>query len=398
MHRQRHLVKGRRVARGSVKIDLLTPFSSCPRIAKSTGVYPDMPGSKETVAQMKLMIRDLIAKRDEETLKRIYRGDLKLLDAYHFWKQGRMSQAEGGLHENLIQQAEAYIAKSPHAATTKARGRSTIKALKAKGLLLEHHSVRDLADVLTAAREHYRVAKAFDMFNNTRFFFLGFVRTHLKHGRSSHLYKSIVEIEAFKVRVRKDHHPLTTPHAFEEFVRLILSRATLDEGTRRRYAQAVTMMCFHGFRPTEFANGNWERDKATGHLRIRGTKTIQSDRVVPLVYFFKGYKSQPLQVSTLNRMFERMGSPVRVRDFRRTYSIWCELAGIQRHRLQRYLGHAASTTTDIYQRVAPREEALTEDREKLKQWFTVGRAAPKRAKHVPYADSTVALLDEMFPA
>ena len=396
LFRQRQVVNGKRQSVGSYRIDMLTPFSSVPRLVKSSGVFPTTPNARDRVREIKLMVKDLIVDRDESTLVKLQRGQVKLLDALHYWKQGRISQVESHLHEPLIPQLRAYIDRGVLAATTQKRCHATVNALIAKQLLNDNHLVRDVVEILQDARDRYDGAHQPEGYNNLRIFLLGFIRKHLRHPRTSLLYQQVSGLEALAVRGRQAHHPLLTPHDLVALLQQIATRDTLSSDDRDRYAQLVVMMCFHGMRPTEFLSARWERDKSTGHLRIRGTKTPLSNRVVPMMTYFRAYHATPIRLGTINSVFERIGIETRLRDFRRTYSIWCELAGIPRARLQRYLGHAPRDVTDIYQQVTPQRAVLNEDRDRLRAWFEAGLKQKRKHLANPFAESTSDMLSRLL--
>jgi len=198
----------------------------------------------------------------------------------------------------------------------------------------------------------------------------------LQHSVDSPLYVAVKKIEQLRVTKRKDHNPFSTPRDLREVIQTIEGYQYLTDERKRLYIDCIMSMCFHPFRPSEFLELKWERDRSTGHLKILGTKTAQSNRIAPLLFYPAKYHSGQngigdyrLSHISLNRQLQRLGLSVRTRDFRRTYSVWCEKAGIERSHLMRYLGHAGKTTTDIYQRRAITREELDADATKLRSWI-----------------------------
>ena len=127
-------------------------------------------------------------------------------------------------------------------------------------------------------------------------------------------------------------------------------------------------MALHGLRPEEFANGLWQRDTKTGHIRINGTKTKNAVRVVPNITWLKP-EPRSLKNLQMRLYFLKPPTPVRARDFRRTASVWWEAAGIPRSRYRYYMGHGAVEMTDRYQVRSLTEAILNEDKQKLETWI-----------------------------
>jgi len=118
----------------------------------------------------------------------------------------------------------------------------------------------------------------------------------------------------------------------------------------------------------------------------------------PEVYYSgkNGVGDYRLSNLSLNRQLERLGLAVRTRDFRRTYSIWAEKAGIERSHLIRYLGHAGRNTTDIYQMRALTKHELAQDAEKLRKWVNQELAKQKDKYQKNWVPRTNQGLSEMF--
>lgn len=194
------------------------------------------------------------------------------------------------------------------------------------------------------------------------------------------LVRELLRVKPLKEQARREHHPFYTPQECRDFIRRVLKRPTPQASL---YAQSILFMCQHGLRPEEFEGGHFLVDEETGHLRIEGTKTPNAKRIVPILSFVEP-DSLP-KFATLNRLFERMGAPVRCRDFRRTYSIWCQRAQIPQNHVSAYMGHAAETVTQTYQGVVPKHMILDEDRSKLLTWYEyeLAKANTVRKKPVP---------------
>lgn len=65
---------------------------------------------------------------------------------------------------------------------------------------------------------------------------------------------------------------------------------------------------------------------------------------------------------------EASGETVEPYDLRRSYATWLEAAGIPRTRRKLYLGHGATSVTDLYERHHV-DSFLVEDAERLRQFI-----------------------------
>jgi hypothetical protein len=122
-------------------------------------------------------------------------------------------------------------------------------------------------------------------------------------------------------------------------------------------------LCMTGMRPSEFW-GEWEIEGNT--MRVRGTKTANAERVIPLLY---PVAKPGLTYRQFNRRLEKLEQPVRARTGRKCFARWMNEAGIPRTRRRAYLGHAArEDVTDRYEGYSP-EEYLDEDRQRLRAFI-----------------------------
>lgn len=128
-------------------------------------------------------------------------------------------------------------------------------------------------------------------------------------------------------------------------------------------ARAWWGLCTTGMRPSEFW-GEWEIEGNT--IRVKGTKTENAERVIPLPYPV----SRPgLTYRQFNRRLEKLELAVRARSGRKCFARWMNEAGIPRTRRRAYLGHAArEDVTDRYEGYSP-EKYLDDDRERLRDFI-----------------------------
>ena len=357
-----------------------------PRLAKTTGVYPGHRNASTVVSEMKLMLKELIRERDAATLRQLQENKLSLPSLYKKWKQGRTHLAEPFEDQPVVKLWLRYLDQAVLAEKTKANRRAIVASLQAKELLTGQTVVNELPQVLARIRRYYEPKKQVSAFNTVRIEVRAFLTKGLGFETDSVLLRDVLRVPPLKQAKRREHHPFYSPLECVHFLTRLTKRAT---GQAKHYAASVLFMCMHGLRPHEFEGKCFVIDSETGHLRIAGTKNPNAQRLVPLQHKFVG---EPPRVDTLNRLFERMGTDTRCRDFRRTYSIWCELAGIPNPRIQSYMGHADHTVTQTYQRTVPRHTTLDEDRKKMHEWWKAEIAKAPASRKRPGALSELGAL------
>jgi integrase len=119
---------------------------------------------------------------------------------------------------------------------------------------------------------------------------------------------------------------------------------------RRDY---LTAYCFAGVRKTELFDYQRERDlnEKQAELHVRGTKTDEADRIVPLapeaLAVFRRRERFPVWhtvVRDLKRACERAGiPPATPNDLRRTFCSWLCQAGVHERVCADLMGHADTT-------------------------------------------------------
>ena len=363
------------------------------RLVRTTGVYPGQKNASTVVAEMKLMLKELIRERDLVTLRKIELKTLSLPSAYKQWKTGRIHLAEGHEDKRVLKLWRTYYERSPLAETTKTNRLAVVSALASKEFLTEQTVVNELPEALKRIRRYYEGKKQAPAFNTIRIELGAFLTKGLGMETDSPFVREAMRVKPIAVRSRREHHPFNTPHECADFCSGLLWRPTPHN---KLYVDSVLFMCLHGLRPEEFAGKRFIIDPDTEHLRILGTKNPNAARVVPLLWEFPS--GSPPRIDTLNRMFERMKSPVRCRDFRRTFAIWCELAGIPNSRVQAYMGHSPETVTETYQRTVPKQTTLDSDRTLLVNWYQnqLSKLPKQRKKGTP-ATAFGALMHTLGP-
>ena len=119
-----------------------------------------------------------------------------------------------------------------------------------------------------------------------------------------------------------------------------------------------------GARPSEPLALRWEDVKAKT-IRIRGTKTLKSDRILPLSKELKALlnsipkKSEyvfPYDYQAIQKRFERLRKKLSfdctLKDLRHTFGTRCLESGVSMKTVQKWLGHTNYTTTaNIYSHI-----------------------------------------------
>jgi integrase len=204
-------------------------------------------------------------------------------------------------------------------------------------------TVQDLPALL---RSYSWAAKGPTMFNRTRAAMLAFLRDTL--GRSHPVYQQCRD-----VRPRKEAKRAGSPLTVE-------AMTALTQQLTSAHAEIAWAMVLTGMGPGELW-GRWQ--VLADRVHIAGTKRAGRARHVPLVRAIRrparGYQAFRVALS------EASGEAVEPYDLRRTYATWLEAAGIPRTRRRMYLGHGASSVTDLYERHQV-DAFLAEDAERLR--------------------------------
>ena len=393
VHRIRKLRNGKKVETGSYIIQFTTRFSHCKRLQLTTMIYPDTRNAATIIAEMKLMLKEMNRTADVERFIQLRDGKLKLCDVYEAWKSGKSHLLQGNEYKLLIPELEAYRTSGIHAASTASVAKAWFATFQKKQFMSDTSKIADLPQIVQKAQHHYTIRKKHEMFNLSRAYFLGFVKKHCGHSAQSTLYQSIQRVDILKITTRKLHRPFESPRDVDALIETVTSNNRITDAKKQMYSDAIQMLAFHPFRPTEFFQLNWERDTVTGHLRIKGTKTAQSVRVVPMLLFPTQYRASKLGAyrltdKALNDVIVPTGILSRSRDFRRSWAIWAEKANIPRSHIIAYMGHKGRQMTDLYQTREITRAELDEDCKKLQTFIDNERATtpPKLLSH--YAPAT----------
>lgn len=392
-HRGRVRVGDEWKSAGSFKLDIRT--KSVGRIVKHTGLYPNTKNASDSLRQMKLMLKELDANRDRAKLHQIKSGTVTLLDALRGWQEGRLSFTDSYASDSLKQRIKKWLPHSGPSVDTRTQWTEFSNRLQREDFITESTKVHEVPEVLRRLRNKFEADNHPTTFNHYRTFFLSFLVRELGYDDGeSFILRQTRRIKKLPVRTHREHHPLPNPHDFLALVKRINTKGRWERHSVD-YATWCWFMALHGLRPTEFARGLWERDKATGHLRITGTKTKNSIRVVPSMAWLK---AEPRRLANLQMRLITLEPKtlVRCRDFRRTASLWWEAAGVPRSRYRYYMGHGPMFMTDRYQQTTPSEQMLNEDKELLGTWLREQLSTPVVKKRRVWSPNTAHFLEKLM--
>lgn len=396
LYRHRSKVNGATRPVGSYTIDIRT--KTVGRIFKSTGIFPSNKHAVDLLQEIRFMIKDLDISRDEIRLGRIKHGTVRLLDALVAYKTGCDSAAEAHGHKLLGPTMRTWLSSYSVSQYTIRQYTSYIERFERMGVITPRTVVRDVPEIVRALRKKFNQESKAIYFRSLRTMFISFLKGGLGYDDDSLLLKGVMRVPRVPVRFRREHHPLRTIH---DLIALGDRINTNGRWKNRKvdYREWIYFMVFTGLRPTEFERGLWEIDSKTGHLLIRGTKTINARRIIPMIAFLepRSRRLANLQMRLINL---DPPTPVRSRDFRRTAAIWFEEAGIPRSRYSYYLGHGARDVTALYEQRTPSKEELDSDRERFIRFITVAKEshsqAPDNCRVVPIK-GFLQMLNEKHP-
>jgi hypothetical protein len=390
--RAKKKINGKWQPSGSYLVDVVT--KTVGRIVKATGIFPTTKNAREKLEQVKLMLKDLDINRDEQRLTQIKLGKVKLLDALAAYQSGRVSAIEAYAGDTLLPSMLKWLQTYTSSPYTLDQYTEFIKRLQRLSLITPSTRVRELPDVMRALKAKMNREGKAVYFRAMRQMFISYAKTGLGYDADSTILKELKKISLIPVRSRREHHPFAHFYELIELGRRINSSGRWGNRTVD-YRSWVFFMTLTGIRPTEFERGAWERDAKTGHIRIKGTKTVNANRVVPNIIWLSADSRRlaNLQMRLINL---DPPTPIRCRDFRRSAALFYEAAGIPRSRYSYYLGHGHRDITGIYERHTPTVAQLDADRAKLLKWIDEQRHNKPIKQARVWSPTAKAFLEELY--
>jgi integrase len=207
--------------------------------------------------------------------------------------------------------------------------------------------------VLRKMREQYKATGKAVTFNRTRATLRSYISDTI--GQFTELYAAVSNVKPLRVEPKRKGRHLSVAEVRELMNKL-----------EPVYRGMVWTCCLTGMRVlSEFIADVWTIDRKRHAIHVRGTKTVRSDRLVPLVevglpliHAMAEYKAFRVSVRKASKRKITLG------DFRKTYVHWLELAGVPRSNRKAYMSHGRMDTTDIYE-LHEVEAFLKEDGEKV---------------------------------
>ncbi len=296
---------------------------------------------------MRDMFRTLYQMGRADILRDVMAKRVRPLEVYERYRLGKIEQMPTGALMRPVAAAwsEWLEGKELRRATRTdyAKAGDRLRACGGTGALLT-----ELPAMLTAHRKASRGVHP-RTFNKDRSAALSLVSSLL--GERHWFYGECARVAPLKITGdrRMPYNPQTVAEAH-----------ALSAKLKPHHATTLWAYCLTGMRPEEMfeEEGNrWmlEQDR----VRIRGTKTPASDRMVPRV----GLLVKP---STKRRTFAKAlaiasGGTVTPYDLRRSYAQWLDLAKVPQFRQDYYMAHGPRNLNELYKRAKDCAPALAED-------------------------------------
>lgn len=299
-------------------------FRGVGRIALSSGT-----NNKNVYNGILAMLNDLQERGRLDDLKAIQSKHLTPLQAYTKWKDGKLVGVASisyvtGLRDSLNDWVDTYQCADTTRAGYVNNINQLLKQSKAKQL------VSDLPTVLRKYKDHCKKNDTPKSFNHTRATCLAYARD--RFGKHSDLYRDISSIDVLDYRKARMNNPLTVKDV-----------VTLTKGLKSSVADMVWTMCTTGMGFKEYGDGFTVE---TDHIIIHGKKNNHRwDRMVPLI---RTPTRRVLQYKRFREVIQEVRPDVTPYDFRRTYAVWLESAGVLRSHIEMYMGHSPRRMTDLY--------------------------------------------------
>lgn len=289
------------------------------QIRRSTGEQ------KRTDANdMHAMLNKLAKDERWDLLKGIQSGELRFRHVYDLYDKKNLKalpNADAMRRLDMVLEEWADSAHSAHTTYGRQHVGRRLLALKKDATL------NDLPDLVSLLRG--RLMGKPRSFNSVLMTARAWVRDLC--GEKSALYETLATVRPLPYTAKKVH-PFTRGE-----VREIMEWLGPVRG------RMLWTLCLTGMRPGEYW-GRWEVEG--GLIRVHGTKTKGSDRIVPLIETpvapecsYDGFRQH---------LAKYPGGRVRVYRARHTYAHWLERARVPRTRLRLYLGHSSRDITDDY--------------------------------------------------
>jgi integrase len=275
------------------------------------------------------MMDDLQERGRLDDLKAIQLKHISPLEAYNKWKDGKLVGVGSvafvkDLKTSLLDWVENYRVAETTRVGYKNNINQLLKVAKANA------SVADLPDTLRKYKANCLDSDTLRVFNHARVTCLAFARD--QYGKNSELWRYISDINVVEYRKNRMNNPLTVKEVTE-----------LTSQMKPDVADMVWTMCTTGMGFKEYLDGFTVKND---HIIIHGEKNDhRHDRQVPII---RTPTPRILQYKRFREVIQEVRKDVTPYDFRRTYAVWLESAGVLRSHTEMYMGHSPKRMTDLY--------------------------------------------------
>ena len=296
------------------------------------------------------MLDDMYDRGRLDDLKAIQSRHVTPMQAYNTWKAGKLVGVGSVAHVTPLKETlDEYLKNRKLADNTKRGYQNCLNQLlkKAKSTA----TIADLPQVLEAYRRHCEKNEITKSFNQTRAMLLGYLKKSFK--ASSEIYREVLSIDVIPYkRIRKPN-----PQTVEQIIALC---AKLSPDV----AAMVWTMCTIGTIPKEYLKDGIE-DLGYG-IHIKGKKRTARDRIVPRVL-------EPVQPAFQSEAFteriKEVDTSIALKDFRNTYMVWMEEAGLLPSHRKAYAGWGTSTSMQDLYLEQDMKKYLKADAQKLRDYI-----------------------------
>ncbi len=308
--------------RGSLVID--RRFPGVGRIKRASGTT-----DRSVFKSLNGMLDCLYNMGRVDLLRAIQRGKLRVFDVWATFRLGHWNELPD-VH-GLKPLRETWTEWVDQEEVTDRYKKDRLRCLKR--LQVNDHTLADVPELLMAYKFACQRRGHATVFRQTKSIAQAFLRDKL--GRNHALYERVTDIRPLKVRGKRKGNPQTPDQA--RAVREALGK----------HGDTWWAMCCTGLMPDELWGGKWR--VGPNYIHITGTKREARDRKVPRIC--TPSKPKVKHPASFNAALTRAtNGTVQPYDGRRTFSHWLEEARIQKTRRSMYMGHAAKTVTELYER------------------------------------------------
>jgi hypothetical protein len=276
------------------------------------------------------MLDDMYDRGRLDDLKAIQSRHVTPMQAYNTWKSGKLVGVASVAHVTPLKETLTEYLENKKCAPDTLRGyQNCLNQLLKKAKPTA--TIADLPHVLETYKRHCEKNEITKSFNQTRAMLLGYLKKSFKP--SSEIYREVLSIEVIPyTRIRKPN-----PQTVEQITAMCAK-------LRPDVAAMVWTMCTIGTIPKEYLKDGID-DLGYG-IHIKGKKRTSRDRIVPRVIA----PVQPvLQSEAFTERIKEVDPSVALKDFRNTYMVWMEEAGILASHRKAYAGwNTSSSMQDLY--------------------------------------------------